>query len=75
MRILMSLVEVENIIDNLSYQDKASLVLNLLNKLETKHFIKGESLFENEIISRSKDDLNSFIDSDLVLKEAKSKYY
>jgi mannitol/fructose-specific phosphotransferase system IIA component (Ntr-type) len=70
----MSLVEVENIIDNLSYQDKASLVLNLLDKLETNNFINDESLFENDIISRSKDDLKSFFDSDLVLKEAKSKY-
>jgi mannitol/fructose-specific phosphotransferase system IIA component (Ntr-type) len=70
----MSLVEVENIIDNLSYQDKASLVLNIFNKLETNNFINDESLFENEIISRSKDDLKSFFDSDLVLKEAKSKY-
>jgi mannitol/fructose-specific phosphotransferase system IIA component (Ntr-type) len=70
----MSLIEIENIIENLSYQDKANLVMNLLNNLEVFDLVKETSSFENEIISRSNDDSSFFIESGFVIKEAKSKY-
>jgi len=70
----MSLIEIENIIENLSYQDKANLIMNLLNNLEAFELIEDDLSFENEIISRSKDDSTFFIESGSVLREAKSKY-
>jgi hypothetical protein len=70
----MSLIEIENIIENLSYQDKANLVMNLLNNLEVFDLTEDETSFANDVIARSKDDSIFFINSVSVIKEAKSKY-
>ncbi|MBM2815533.1 MAG: hypothetical protein HW421_2295 [Ignavibacteria bacterium] len=70
----MSLIEIENSIKNLNNQEKADLVMNLLQNLETSDIILDETSFSEEIITRSKDDSAYFIDSSNVIKEAKSKY-
>ena len=70
----MSLIEIENSIKVLTTQEKARLVMALLQELDNNIYDEDEFSYQNEIISRSNDEYSYFIDSELVINEAKTKY-